>query len=75
MGQVLTEQGGADATESFEDVGHSSDAREMRQQYLVGRLRAEDRGKGTAAGEQSHQLQGGPEVPSPLQLSMGRELS
>ena len=38
--EVLTEQGGADATESFEDVGHSADAREMRQQYLVGKLRS-----------------------------------
>jgi len=36
--EVLLEQGGADATESFEDVGHSTDAREMLQQYYVGEL-------------------------------------
>uniref|UniRef100_A0A8C6PAG2 Cytochrome b5 type B n=1 Tax=Nothobranchius furzeri TaxID=105023 RepID=A0A8C6PAG2_NOTFU len=36
--EVLLEQGGADATESFEDVGHSSDAREMLQQYYIGEL-------------------------------------
>lgn len=32
------EQAGADATESFEDVGHSTDAREMLQQYYIGEL-------------------------------------
>ena len=30
------EQAGADATESFEDVGHSPDAREMLKQYYIG---------------------------------------
>lgn len=36
--EVLLEQAGADATESFEDVGHSTDAREMLQQYFIGEL-------------------------------------
>jgi len=36
--EVLLEQGGKDATESFEDVGHSTDAREMMKEYLVGEL-------------------------------------
>uniref|UniRef100_A0A3Q3X1G0 Cytochrome b5 heme-binding domain-containing protein n=1 Tax=Mola mola TaxID=94237 RepID=A0A3Q3X1G0_MOLML len=36
--EVLLEQAGADATESFEDVGHSTDAREMLQHYLIGEL-------------------------------------
>ncbi|XP_069595181.1 cytochrome b5 type B isoform X2 [Ranitomeya imitator] len=36
--EVLFEQAGADATESFEDVGHSVDAREMLKQYYVGDL-------------------------------------
>ncbi|XP_071345545.1 cytochrome b5 type B isoform X2 [Trachinotus anak] len=43
--EVLLEQGGADATESFEDVGHSTDAREMLQQYYVGELHMDDRKK------------------------------
>lgn len=43
--EVLLEQGGADATESFEDVGHSTDAREMLQQYLIGELCMDDRKK------------------------------
>uniref|UniRef100_A0A3Q3D3Y5 Cytochrome b5 heme-binding domain-containing protein n=1 Tax=Hippocampus comes TaxID=109280 RepID=A0A3Q3D3Y5_HIPCM len=36
--EVLLEQAGADATESFEDVGHSTDAREMLQQFCIGEL-------------------------------------
>ncbi|XP_023266628.1 cytochrome b5-like [Seriola lalandi dorsalis] len=36
--EVLLEQAGADATESFEDVGHSTDAREMLQHYYIGEL-------------------------------------
>lgn len=39
--EVLLEQAGAYATESFEDVGHSQDARELMEQYEVGDL-AED---------------------------------
>ncbi|XP_035302672.1 cytochrome b5 type B-like [Cricetulus griseus] len=34
--EVLLIQAGADATESFEDVGHSPDAREMLKQYYIG---------------------------------------
>ncbi|NXH16578.1 CYB5B protein, partial [Bucco capensis] len=36
--EVLLEQAGRDATESFEDVGHSTDAREMLQQYYLGEI-------------------------------------
>ncbi|XP_038557428.1 cytochrome b5 [Micropterus salmoides] len=43
--EVLLEQAGADATESFEDVGHSTDAREMLQQYYVGEVHMDDRKK------------------------------
>ncbi|XP_028258569.1 cytochrome b5 type B [Parambassis ranga] len=45
--EVLLEQAGADATESFEDVGHSTDAREMLQQYYIGELHMDDRKKAT----------------------------
>ena len=38
--QVLLEQAGKDATESFNDVGHSSDAREMAKEYAIGRLKS-----------------------------------
>ncbi|KAM4631170.1 cytochrome b5 type B [Polymixia lowei] len=41
--EVLLEQAGADATESFEDVGHSTDAREMLEQYYIGELHMDDR--------------------------------
>ncbi|XP_030620867.1 cytochrome b5 type B [Chanos chanos] len=43
--EVLLEQAGADATESFEDVGHSTDAREMLEQYYIGELHMNDRKK------------------------------
>uniref|UniRef100_H2ZAX0 Cytochrome b5 n=1 Tax=Ciona savignyi TaxID=51511 RepID=H2ZAX0_CIOSA len=36
--EVLLEQAGQDATESFEDVGHSTDAREMQKDYYIGEL-------------------------------------
>ncbi|XP_030623031.1 cytochrome b5 isoform X2 [Chanos chanos] len=39
--EVLREQAGGDATESFEDVGHSTDAREMARSMIVGELHPE----------------------------------
>jgi cytochrome b involved in lipid metabolism len=36
--EILIENAGDDATEAFEDVGHSSDAREMMKDYLIGEL-------------------------------------
>lgn len=36
--EVLLEQAGKDATENFEDVGHSTDARDLMKQYLIGEL-------------------------------------
>lgn len=36
--EVLLENAGRDSTESFEDVGHSTDAREMMKDYLIGEL-------------------------------------
>ena len=36
--EILIENAGDDATEAFEDVGHSSDAREMLKDYLIGEL-------------------------------------
>ena len=36
--EVLREQAGGNATESFEDVGHSSDAREMASNMVIGEL-------------------------------------
>ncbi|XP_014237118.1 cytochrome b5-like [Trichogramma pretiosum] len=41
--EVLLEQGGKDATETFEDVGHSTDAREMMVPLKLGELALEDR--------------------------------
>ncbi|KAF4513872.1 UNVERIFIED_CONTAM: hypothetical protein B566_EDAN017208 [Ephemera danica] len=41
--EVLLEQAGKDGTESFEDVGHSTDARELMKKYKIGELVEEDR--------------------------------
>ncbi|XP_074142206.1 cytochrome b5 type B isoform X2 [Sminthopsis crassicaudata] len=41
--EVLIEQGGRDATESFEDVGHSVDAKDMLKQYYIGEVHPSDR--------------------------------
>ena len=35
--EILIENAGVDSTENFEDVGHSSDAREMLQEYYIGK--------------------------------------
>lgn len=35
---MLREQAGGDATENFEDVGHSTDARELSKTYIIGEL-------------------------------------
>ena len=40
--EVLLEMAGCNATEQFEDVGHSSDARQMQKDYLIGELHPDD---------------------------------
>ncbi|VDD86230.1 unnamed protein product [Enterobius vermicularis] len=41
--EVLLELAGGDATENFEDVGHSTDAQEMRETYLVGEIEKDEK--------------------------------
>ncbi|CAO3608397.1 unnamed protein product [Cunninghamella echinulata] len=36
--EVLLDEAGKDATESFEDIGHSDEAREILAKYLIGEL-------------------------------------
>ncbi|CAD5233330.1 unnamed protein product [Bursaphelenchus xylophilus] len=40
--EVLLEKAGEDRTEAFEDIGHSSDARTLREDYLVGEVVEEE---------------------------------
>jgi len=40
--EVLLEQAGGDATEAFEDVGHSTDARDLMKDYLIGDIHEDD---------------------------------
>lgn len=37
--EVLLDVGGQDATEAFEDVGHSDEAREILEKLLIGDLK------------------------------------
>ncbi|XP_074755411.1 cytochrome b5 isoform X2 [Athene noctua] len=39
--EVLREQAGGDATENFEDVGHSTDARTLSETFIIGELHPE----------------------------------
>ncbi|CAK1601523.1 unnamed protein product [Parnassius mnemosyne] len=41
--EVLIGVAGKDATENFEDVGHSLDAKELMQKFLIGELVDEDK--------------------------------
>merc|ERR1711892_632323 len=41
--EILIINAGADATENYEDVGHSSDARDMLEEYYIGELHDEDK--------------------------------
>jgi len=38
MQWLLSMLAGGDATDSFEDVGHSTDARELMKDYLIGEI-------------------------------------
>ena len=43
---ILIRNAGIDSTEEFEEIGHSSDARELLKEYLIGELQEADK-KGT----------------------------
>ncbi|XP_029652824.1 cytochrome b5 [Octopus sinensis] len=43
--EVLLDLGGTDATEPFDNVSHSSDAREMMKKYYIGELHDDDKTK------------------------------
>ncbi|CAG9783387.1 unnamed protein product [Diatraea saccharalis] len=47
--EVLLEKAGQDATEPFEDVSHSSDARSLMKKYKIGELVEADRTQNKAA--------------------------
>ena len=49
--EVLREQAGGDATENFEDIGHSSDARELSKTFIIGEVHPDDRVKMTKPSE------------------------
>ncbi|KAJ1722352.1 Cytochrome b5 isoform E [Coemansia erecta] len=50
--EVILENAGLDATEAFEDIGHSEDARDMLKDYFVGNLEGSAPIAGAVEGEQ-----------------------
>ncbi|KAJ2039930.1 hypothetical protein H4S03_001384 [Coemansia sp. S3946] len=50
--EVILEHAGIDATEAFEDIGHSDDARELLKDYFIGDLEVEY----PTAGSQSYRV-------------------
>lgn len=51
--EILIENAGVNSTEAFEDVGHSTDAREMLKDYFIGDLIEADRKGETDSGPKS----------------------
>ncbi|KAF7638660.1 Cytochrome b5 heme-binding domain-containing protein [Meloidogyne graminicola] len=43
--EVLLEKAGEDRTEAFEDIGHSTDARKMKEDYCIGEVIEDERWK------------------------------
>ncbi|KAL7074299.1 hypothetical protein ACQ4LE_006238 [Meloidogyne hapla] len=43
--EVLLEKAGEDRTEAFEDIGHSTDARKMKEDYFIGEVVENERWK------------------------------
>lgn len=52
--EVLLDQAGKHATEAFEDIGHSTDARDLMKQYKIGELCDEDKKKIDDIQEKNH---------------------
>ncbi|XP_043275079.1 cytochrome b5 isoform X2 [Venturia canescens] len=57
--EVLLEQAGNDATETFEDVGHSSDARQMMEPFKIGEITLEERNVSTKEDKKGKDWSGG----------------
>ncbi|XP_043500055.1 cytochrome b5-like isoform X1 [Polistes fuscatus] len=51
--EVVLEHAGRDGTEPFEDIGHSSDAREMMEPYKIGEIVEEERTKNNKKNQDS----------------------
>lgn len=49
--EVILEYAGKDATDAFNDVGHSSDAKQMAEDYLIGKLPPKEVSSGATEGD------------------------
>ncbi|KAL0242257.1 hypothetical protein I308_105886 [Cryptococcus tetragattii IND107] len=70
--EVLLEEAGRDATEAFEDVGHSDEARDMLKKMYLGEFQGEKKGKAkkgsSSTGTSSSSSSGFPTWAIPLAL-------
>ncbi|ADV25287.1 cytochrome b5 [Cryptococcus gattii E566] len=70
--EVLLEEAGRDATEAFEDVGHSDEARDMLKKMYLGEFQGEKKGKAkkgsSSTGTSSSSSSGFPTWTIPLAL-------
>eukprot|EP01138_Halocafeteria_seosinensis_P015899 gb/GECG01016225.1/.p1 GENE.gb/GECG01016225.1/~~gb/GECG01016225.1/.p1 ORF type:complete len:143 (+),score=26.82 gb/GECG01016225.1/:1-429(+) len=57
--EILLENAGKDATDEFEDTGHSQSARKMLPDYYIGELHDEDKKKSSGSGSGSAQRTAG----------------
>jgi len=55
--EVILNLAGQDATDGFNDVGHSSDAKEMAKEYLIGRVHSDDQKNAKEPVETGSELQ------------------
>ena len=67
--EVLLDKGGADATEDFEDVGHSNEARKVLVQFEIGELPPSERAAAASASSSSGGGGGIPTLALPVLLA------
>ena len=67
--EVLLDKGGEDATEDFEDVGHSNEARKVLKQFEIGELPPSERAAAPSASSSSGGGGGIPTLALPVLLA------
>jgi len=73
--EVLIEQGGHDCTEAFEDVGHSTDAKDLMAEYLIGEIVQHQRSKHTVQPKKFVESSGDSESGSWTQITVALGLA
>ncbi|KAI6192101.1 Cytochrome b5 heme-binding domain-containing protein [Aphelenchoides bicaudatus] len=55
--EVILNLAGQDATEGFNDVGHSTDAKELAKEYVIGKLHSDDQKNAKEPVEAGNEMQ------------------